>query len=959
MRLRPLALGLLAMLTVVLSTARPGVAQSSPADRLVFNDQELFLSGGNVAWVNFARDIGPGRTRLSTFETIFEELNAHGGNAMRLWLHTTGATTPAWDGATVVGPGAGAIDDLRAILDAAWEHEIGLVLCLWSFDMLRISNGPTVTDRAFALLTDPTLTQTYVDNALTPMVEAVAGHPALVAWEIFNEPEGMSHEFGWAFNRHVAMEDIQRFVNMTAGAIHRADANALVTNGAWSFRSLTDTPVTLAAKRGSALTTAEVSQLQRGLSAKYAHPFSPEEARSFYETLSRSAAINYYTDERLVAAGGDELGVLDFYSVHYYEWGGTELSPFHHDYATWGLDKPLVVAEFFMGSGSDPDPDAVYGVPQEDLYPTLLERGYAGALAWQWYNYPNSAEGVINWPRILASTQRLYDQHRGAVDVQPGLRIASFQAEPTGIELGASATLSWRVSAASTVTLDGLPVDSVGTQTVRPDQTTTYTLEAVGLADTTSAQVTVSVLDPNQVNRAWRQPAVASSVETCCGVDATAHLAFDGDLSTRWSSAWHPDEADATPDDEWIYVDLGALLDIERVVLQWEAAYGLAYDLEVSFDGRLWTPVHEERAGDGGTDEIRFDEPATARYLRLHGLRRGTEWGFSLWEFEVYGTASARRPPAIALVAPVEGAIVQPGSDVTLRPAATDDDGRIAQVDLYIGSVRVSTQRTPPYTFTWRSVPPGDFALKAVAIDDDGLAVSTPPIQVFARPPVPFMRYEAEAATLAGDVSVEREAAGSSGTGYLFLRDSGTLTFTDVTVDTAGLYLLMLRYYLPFGYKAQYLNVNGERVAELGFDGPTNQWLTRGAQVALRAGPNTIQLEKYWGWMYVDYLGLGLEAVNVSTGPEPLLPTTTSLGESFPNPFASSATIPFTVATPGHVRVDVFDLTGRRVATLVDEVRTPGRHEVRFDARHLASGVYVSRLQTDTVQLTRPLLLVR
>lgn len=397
-----------------------GAAWAQPDDRIRFNDQDLWLNGGNIAWVEFARDIGPGETRLDLFEEMFRELREHGGNTFRMWLHTNGASTPEWEGegaeARVVGPGEGAIEDLRAILDLAHQHDIALMLCLWSFDMLRIRFGDHITDRNYALLTREDRLQDYIQNALVPMVEALQGHPAILAWEIFNEPEGMSHEFGWSFNRHVPMADIQRFINRTAGAIKRADPNALVTNGSWSFRATSDVTagwdLIVEGKSGQDLSDEQLESVRQTMSARYDFAFTPEQARAAYDTLlSWGPNRNYYTDERLIAAGGDPDGTLDFYTVHYYQWGWTFQSPLHHDKAFWQLDKPLVVAEFYM--------DDAFGVAWQDFYPTLFERGYAGALGWQWFDHWRNREGIAhNWPRVLESTRLMAERHPEAVELR-------------------------------------------------------------------------------------------------------------------------------------------------------------------------------------------------------------------------------------------------------------------------------------------------------------------------------------------------------------------------------------------------------------------------------------------------------------------------------------------------------------------------------------------------------------
>ena len=348
--------------------------------RISFNNQQLFLNGMNVAYLSFASDIGPGSTDFAEFQTMFNAIRDNGGNSMRLWLHTTGEYTPAFDSDGIVtGPGTNAISDLRAILDMAWERRIGLILCLWSFDMLDNARGTTVTNRSMLMLTDTSATSAYINNALIPIVEALRGHPGIVSWEVFNEAEGMSNEFGWDGFRHVPMRSIQRFVNRVAGAIHRADRSAQVTTGAWSFLALSDVtpPGSIVDLPNPDQSLAPLSQEAIELEFESVYGFQ-QSADTILSRFQVAANTNYYRDDRLISAGGDPDGTLDFYTVHYYDWAGTALSPFHHSYSTWGLTKPLVVAEFYLND--------TYGVPYADMFKVLYNSGYAGAMTWQWVN---------------------------------------------------------------------------------------------------------------------------------------------------------------------------------------------------------------------------------------------------------------------------------------------------------------------------------------------------------------------------------------------------------------------------------------------------------------------------------------------------------------------------------------------------------------------------------------------
>ncbi len=113
-------------------------------------------------------------------------------------------------------------------------------------------------------------------------------------------------------------------------------------------------------------------------------------------------------------------------------------------------------------------------------------------------------------------------------------------------------------------------------------------------------------------------------------VDESTHngsYAVDGNMATRWSSAYR--------DGEWITVKLDSVRVINRVVLYWEVAYASEYQLQVSTDSLTWTTVHHELNGAGGEEEVSF-VPVHARYVRLLGANRATEYGISLYEFEIY-----------------------------------------------------------------------------------------------------------------------------------------------------------------------------------------------------------------------------------------------------------------------------------------------------------------------------------
>jgi hypothetical protein len=191
--------------------------------------------------------------------------------------------------------------------------------------MLQDNAGAAHTNNQKLLEVDANR-QAYIKNYLTPLVTALKGTPGLYAYETFNEPEGME-PMGWATYR-TQVKYVQACVNQFAAAIHDADPNVLVTNGTQVFQ---------------------------------------------YNSLG-NGRTNNYSDSALRAAGGKDNGTLDFYEVHYYTVNGQANSPFTRKASDWGLDKKLVIGEFYA---VDTD-----GVAKQDLYTYLFDKGYNGGWGW-------------------------------------------------------------------------------------------------------------------------------------------------------------------------------------------------------------------------------------------------------------------------------------------------------------------------------------------------------------------------------------------------------------------------------------------------------------------------------------------------------------------------------------------------------------------------------------------------
>ena len=132
---------------------------------------------------------------------------------------------------------------------------------------------------------------------------------------------------------------------------------------------------------------------------------------------------------------------------------------------------------------------------------------------------------------------------------------------------------------------------------------------------------------PPNADKALGQPASASSVE---GAGLEANKANDGNANTRWSSAF--------TNNQWWQVDLGRTRKVDKVTLNWETAYAKSYRIQTSTDGTNFTQAASVSITSPGVKTTTFTA-RDARYVRVLGVTRATQWGISLWDASVFGPA--------------------------------------------------------------------------------------------------------------------------------------------------------------------------------------------------------------------------------------------------------------------------------------------------------------------------------
>jgi hypothetical protein len=186
---------------------------------------------------------------------------------------------------------------------------------------------------------------------------------------------------------------------------------------------------------------------------------------------------------------------------------------------------------------------------------------------------------------------------------------------------------------------------------------------------------------------------------------------------------------------------------------------------------------------------------------------------------------------------------------------------------------------------------------------------------------------------------------------------SGTITW-NFSAAEAGTYGLVIFYQAPLGTQNAVLNIGGQNVNVTleGTAGDSTGVSVLSPVVPLLAGPVAVQLTG--SNVIVDWIQVVKR--NVTSIEElPGMPGEFSISQNYPNPFNPTTKINFNIGTASDVKLNIYNILGQKVATLVNQFMNAGAYAVDFNASHLASGVYIYKLEAGDFKVNKKMMLLK
>ena len=281
-------------------------------------------------------------------ETMFAQMAQDGHNTLRVLVFADGRGAE-WDATgRFTGLDATTIPTMIDLLNRAETHGIHVVFTLFDFSLAFASGSGGITGDRADIVNNPVVTQSFIDNGLRPILQAMGNHPALLGFDPINEPDFAVSEFGTAPEvvDPFSLASLQRYIAMVAHEIH-VESDALVMQSFGSIR--------------------------------------------FISSGCLGCAGDFFTDEILTALA--PAGYIDVLQPHYYAWmngNGTtwNYNPFDYSHAQLGFNKPVVLGEVA----------SVSTYTHQDA----LDKGYAGI--WYW-SYGTNIDSAGSWANVPASSK--------------------------------------------------------------------------------------------------------------------------------------------------------------------------------------------------------------------------------------------------------------------------------------------------------------------------------------------------------------------------------------------------------------------------------------------------------------------------------------------------------------------------------------------------------------------------
>ncbi len=348
--------------------------------------------------------------------------------------------------------------------------------------------------------------------------------------------------------------------------------------------------------------------------------------------------------------------------------------------------------------------------------------------------------------------------------------------------------------------------------------------------------------------------------------------------------------------------------------------------------------------------------------------------------------------PSVAITHPANNATFNAGENLTIETEASDPDGSVSKVEFMQGDGVIGEAVSAPYNLPVNNLAAGSYTLRARVTDNNGLTSLSGDVNVVVGGGAEQSPYLMSAVRLPGRIEVENYDIGGEGVAYHDVDtgnngggfrnnedvdieatndvggghnvgwiDAGEWMEYLVDVSSGGVYSLVARVAAPSASGIFSIEMNGTDVT--GPIGVTNtgDWQNWASvtknNINLTPGIHTLRFKVLNGGFNLNWIEFN--AITSIDDETAALPAVYELSKNYPNPFNPSTRIEFRLPTADFVTLEVFAITGEKVATLVQEHKTAGKHSVQFDARELGSGVYMYRMITPNFQQSRKMLLVK